>query len=59
MSELLSRAAVGCLNGDEATEILQEYLKTQPEMVLSVHPAAGLQKQPSGTGAGDKLIQPR
>lgn len=59
MSELLSRAAVSALDPKESAEILQEYLNTHPEMVLSVHPGAGVQKQPQGTGAGDKLIKPR
>ena len=56
MSDVLNRAAVGCLNGKEASEVLQAYLNTGPEMAFSVHP--GIQQQPQGTGAGDKLIKP-
>ena len=57
MSDLLKRNAVSCLTGQEAEEILQAYIATSLEMVLS-H-TSGLQKQPQGTGAGDKLIKPR
>lgn len=57
MSQLLSKTAVSCLDAKDSQEILQEYLNTQPAMVLS-H-TQSLQKQPAGTGAGDHLIQPR
>ena len=56
MSGLLNRAAVSALDPQESAEILQEYMNTQPQMVLSVHPAAA--QQPQGTGAGDHLIKP-
>ena len=59
MSELLNRAAVGCLNSKEAKELLQEYLKTTPEMAFSHTDPANVQQQPQGTGAGDKLTQLR
>ena len=53
-SKLLDTAAVSILAGDDAGEILHEYMNTSPEMVLSVHPsAAAVQQQPQG--AGDKL----
>ena len=55
MSGVLKRAAVGCLNGSEAGEVLQAYLNTGAEMTFSVHPSAGVQKQPEGSGAVDPL----
>jgi hypothetical protein len=57
MSSLLSRSAISCLKGSEAEEILQAYMDTGPDLVFSHEPSA-MQKQPSGTGAGDKLIKP-
>lgn len=57
MNELLSRSAVSALEGDEAQDILGEYLATGAEMVLSR--SLTVQAQPSGTGAGDKLLGPR
>jgi hypothetical protein len=57
MSNLLDRAAVGCLKGKEAGEILEAYIETQPDMVFTNVPAA--QQQPSGSGAGDSLVKPR
>jgi hypothetical protein len=58
MSDLLKRDAVSALKGKEAAEILQAYIGTEPEMSQS-HTPSGTQKQPQGTGAGDKLIKPR
>ncbi len=55
MSNLLSRAAVGSLEGKEAQEICGHYLETGPEMVLAVHASP---VQPQGTDAGDKLTKP-
>lgn len=56
---ILSQMAVSSLDSEDATEVLQAFMETQPEMVLSVHPAAAVQKQPQGTGAGDRLIKPQ
>ncbi len=61
MSKLLQSAAVGTKSGEDAKEILQTYLETEPSMVLSHAPTieASPQQQPRGMGAGDHLIEPR
>jgi len=51
----LNRAAVSALDKEDAGEVLQAYLNTEPEMVLSVHQTAGLAKQPQGSGAVDPM----
>jgi len=56
MSDLLNKDAVSCLKGKDAAEILQAYMGTEPQMAQSHTP--GAQKQPEGTGAGDKLTKP-
>jgi hypothetical protein len=59
MSKLLESAAVGVRKGEEAQEILQSYLATDPEMVLSHAPSTEAESKPKGLGAGDHLIEPR
>ncbi len=59
MSKLLESAAVGAKSGEDAKEILQSYLGTEPSMMLSHAPAAEPAVQPRGMGAGDHLIEPR
>lgn len=58
MSDLLKKDAVSALKGKDAAEILAAYIGTEPQMTQS-HTPGGAQKQPEGTGAGDKLIKPR
>ncbi len=61
-SSLLNSLAVARKSGDDASEILQAYMDTAPEMVLSHIPAPaapGLAKAPKGTGAGDKFLEPQ
>lgn len=58
MSDLLKRDAVSCLKGREADEILRAYLETGPAMVLS-HAPGSMETRPKGTGAGDRLMEPR
>ncbi len=59
MSNLLNTTAVGRKDGEDAKAILQAYVATSPTMALNrtVEMTAG--NQPKGTGAGDKLIEPR
>jgi len=59
MSNLLNSTAVGRQSGENAGELLDEYFKTQPRMALNRTMEASVEKQPKGTGAGDKLIEPR
>lgn len=40
MSQLLNRAAVGVVSGEEAGEILQAYITTVPEMIFNHTPQA-------------------
>ncbi len=55
MSDLLNSAAVGSRSGEDAQKILQAYITTNPVMAQN----HTLQAEPKGTGAGDKLIEPR
>jgi hypothetical protein len=59
MSKLLESAAVGVKGGEEAKEILQSYIATEPAMVLNHTLAMAQASKPKGTGAGDNLIEPR
>ena len=55
MSSVLNRAAVSCLKGEEAAEVLKLYLESKGlEMVLSVH-LGGMEKAPQGSGAVDPM----
>jgi hypothetical protein len=60
MSQLLNTTAVGRKTGDDASEIMQAYVATGPQMAqnhtLGQAPAG---TKPKGTGAGDHLIEPR
>ena len=59
MSTLLETTAVGRKSGDDAGEILQAYVATNPVMALNRTIEVAATAQPKGTGAGDKLIEPR
>ncbi len=59
MSDLLNKKAVSCLKDSEAAEILKAYTATAALEMVQNHTPGGAQKQPQGTGAGDKLIRPR
>ena len=59
MSDLLNKKAVSCLKDNEAAEILKAYTSTVGLEMTQNHTPGGTQKQPQGTGAGDKLIKPR
>lgn len=59
MSSLLNTTAVGRKSGDDAGEILQAYVATNPVMALNRTVEMTAAAQPKGTGAGDKLIEPR
>jgi len=59
MSSLLNTTAVGRKSGDDAGEILQAYVATNPVMALNRTIEMTASAQPKGTGAGDKLIEPR
>lgn len=56
MSSLLNSTAVGCKKGRDAGEILQAYIATNPTMALNR--TVEVEKQPKGTGVGDKLVDP-
>ena len=59
MSRLLDEAAVGSRQGEDAQELMQEYIKTTPAMAFSRTLGIGQSKEPDGKGAGDHLIKPR
>lgn len=58
MSKLLNSAAVGAKTEDDAKEILQTYLSTEPAMVLSHTLETALANKPRALGAGDQF-EPR
>ena len=52
----LNKAAVSCLKGEDAVQVLQKYLETKGvEMVHAVHPTVAAAQPPQGTGAVDPL----
>lgn len=52
----LNEKAVACRSGKDATAILMSYLESGAAIVQSVQPAAvTVEKEPHGTGAGDKI----
>jgi hypothetical protein len=53
-----SMPAVDPVEGDDAIAVLKLYLDRNPQMLLANHPSAAVEKQPQGTGAGDKLMKP-
>ncbi|MDE1151829.1 MAG: hypothetical protein PW788_04750 [Micavibrio sp.] len=59
MSNLLNSTAVGRKSGEDAGEILQAYVATNPMMALNRTMETTPGAQPKGTAAGDKLIEPR
>lgn len=58
MSNLLNSAAVGIKDGEDAKEILNSYISTEPSMVLSHTLEQALASKPHAPGQGDQF-EPR
>lgn len=55
MSSLLNSVAVGRRKDEEAGELLQAYIDTQPEMAFTHSAAPKAGAQPRGASAGDSI----